>query len=204
MAEKSLGVAVDGLMHRADVAGDRLYLRPAQESDRAFLRTVFESTRIDEFVQAGLSADRIAVLLVEQFSMQDKYYRAHYPHCRFDVVMLGEHAIGRLYHDWRGSEVRMIDIALLPAHRGAGVGTRLVQAIVSQAAACAMPVVLYVEMNNPVRALYRRCGFEQTGENGIYLQMTRPAAPFDRANVRPVPGLAIEGAQAASSTDIRQ
>jgi ribosomal protein S18 acetylase RimI-like enzyme len=204
MAEKRLGGVVNGVMHRADAGGDLLYLQPAQESDRVFLRTVFESTRIDEFAQAGLSADRIAALLVEQFSMQDRYYRAHYPHCRFDVVMLGEHAIGRLYHDWQGSEVRVIDIALLPAHRGAGIGTRLVQAIVSLAAARAMSVVLYVEMNNPVRALYGRCGFEQTGENGIYLQMTRPAVPFDRANVRPVPGLATEGKQAASSTDIRQ
>jgi ribosomal protein S18 acetylase RimI-like enzyme len=92
--------------------------------------------------------------------------------------MSGEVAIGRLYHDWHGDEARLIDIALLPAYRGAGIGTRLLHAFVAQAVAGAMPIVLYVEMNNPVQALYRRLGFESVGENGVYLKMRRPAAAF--------------------------
>ena len=174
----------------ATTGSEHLRLRPASESDIAFLRTVFESTRAQEFAQTGWSAERITALLADQFSMQHAYYRRHYPRGQFDVVMLGETAIGRLYHDWQSADARLIDIALMPAYRRAGIGGRLVRAFVAHAAARAMAVLLYVEMDNPVRELYCRLGFETVGENGVYLQMRRPAAPFIDENVVPVPGLA--------------
>lgn len=172
--------------------GDGLQLRPVLDSDREFLFSVFESTRAEEFARSGLGAERIAALLAEQFSMQDKYYRSHYPNACFDVIVLDGHRAGRLYHDWRGNEARLIDIALLPAYRGAGVGTRLMEAFVAHAAARAMPIVLYVETDNPVQALYRRLGFETVGENGVYLQMRRPNAAFDGARGIPVQALAFD------------
>lgn len=171
--------AFDAQCTRIESAGSSVRLRAACETDRAFLLAVFESTRAPEFAQLGWDGERISTLLAEQFAMQDAYYRQHYPHGRFDVIMSGEVAIGRLYHDWHGNEVRLIDIALLPAYRGAGIGTRLLHAFVAQAAAGAMPIVLYVEMNNPVQALYGRFGFESVGENGVYLKMRRPAAAFE-------------------------
>lgn len=170
--------ALDAPCPRIESAGSSVRLRAACESDHAFLLAVFESTRAYEFAQLGWDGERISALLAEQFAMQDAYYRQHYCHGRFDVIMSGEVAIGRLYHDWHGDEARLIDIALLPAYRGAGIGTRLLYAFVAQAAAGAMPIVLYVEMNNPVQALYRRLGFESVVENGVYLKMRRPAAAF--------------------------
>ncbi|MDG0025137.1 GNAT family N-acetyltransferase [Trinickia sp. Y13] len=180
--------AFDAQCARIESAGSSVRLRAASESDRAFLLAVFESTRAYEFAQSGWDRERISTLLAEQFAMQDAYYRQHYRHARFDVIMSREVAIGRLYHDWHGDEARLIDIALLPAYRGAGIGTRLLHAFVAQAVARAMPIVLYVEMNNPVQALYRRLGFESIGENGVYLKMRRPAAAFEDES-----GVTIEG-----------
>ncbi|MGN6315468.1 GNAT family N-acetyltransferase [Trinickia sp.] len=190
--------SIDGALaiaQRSVKDAGHLHVRPADERDRAFLYAVFESTRAQEFAQVGWSAEQITALLSDQFSMQDTYYRQHYPRCRFDVIMLGENPIGRLYHHWGRGEARLVDIALLPVHRGSGIGTRLMRAFVAQAAAREVPVVLYVEMNNPVRALYRRLGFEPTGENGIYVQMRRPVMPFDGADVTDVEGLAREEAR---------
>ena len=169
-------------------------LRASTPADRDFLMGVFESTRIDEFRAAGLDVQASRDLLAQQFSMQDAYYRRHYPNGRFDIVLAADQAIGRLYHDWHSdsSEARVIDIALLPAWRGAGIGTRIMTAVVAEAARRSMAVRLYVEFENPVRALYRRLGFEGVGENGVYEQMRRAAAPFDDADIEPLAGLAAD------------
>ncbi|WP_460903092.1 GNAT family N-acetyltransferase [Paraburkholderia jirisanensis] len=159
-------------------------------SDRDFLLRVFESTRTAEFVAAGFDTDTIRGLLAKQFTMQDEYYRRHYPQGRFDIVLDGERQIGRLYHDWHGnSEVRVIDIALLPEYRGAGIGARLMKTVVAEAAHRTLAVSLYVERDNPVRGFYRRLGFAAIGENGVYEQMRREAIPFDDREFEPVAGL---------------
>ncbi|WP_206951256.1 GNAT family N-acetyltransferase [Trinickia acidisoli] len=187
-----IGANAESGQRCADDASGCLCLRPANDSDRAFLYGVFESTRAEEFAKTGWGPERVAALLAEQFSMQDTYYRRHYPHGRFDVIMLGETAVGRLYHDWHGSEARLIDIALLPVHRGAGLGTRLLRAFVAQAVSRGLSIVLYVEVDNRVQALYRRLGFETIGESGVYLQMRRPAVPLVDECVTPVNGLALD------------
>lgn len=188
------GVDFDSVWHGEGIDGD-LELRPATASDRTFLQAVFESTRAQEFAQTGWTEERIAALLSSQFSTQDAYYRRHYRYGRFDVILLSGTAIGRLYHDWHGSEARLIDIALLPEYRGAGIGERLVRAFVARAAERRMRAVLYVETNNPVQALYRRLGFETVGENGVYLQMRRPAVEYVSESAMPVAGLAPDGSE---------
>lgn len=121
--------------------------------------------------------------------MQDAYCRRHYPHGRFDIVLSAQTAIGRVYHDWSGEEARVIDIALLPAYRGAGIGTRLIHAILAQAARRGIALELYVEFDNPVSALYRRLGFECAGESGVYQKMRRAAAQFDDRDTAVIGGL---------------
>lgn len=159
---------------RRDIA-----LRASVEADRHFLQRVFESTREEEFRSGGFDEPTLRVLLASQFSAQDAYYRRHYPRGRFDVVFAGHVPVGRFYHDWDGAEARIIDIALMPACRGSGIGTALMYAAVADAARRGMCAILYVESGNPVQALYRRLGFEQVGENGVYALMHREPAPFD-------------------------
>jgi len=169
---------------------DDIALRAATDADMDFLRDVFSSTRMQEFISAGMSVEQAEALLVSQFSIQHAYYRQHYPHGRFDIIMQGTSDIGRLYHDWHGDTVQLIDIALLPAYRGAGIGTRLLRAIVSEAAGKRMPMRLYVEFDNPVRKLYRTLGFVPVGENGVYELMRRDVMSFDDDEARaPVKGL---------------
>lgn len=169
---------------------DDIALRAAADADMNFLRDVFSSTRMQEFVSAGMPVEQVEALLVGQFSIQHAYYCQHYPHGRFDIIMQGTSNIGRLYHDWHGDAVQLIDIALLPAYRGAGIGTRLMRAIVAEAARKRMPMRLYVEFENPVRKLYRALGFVPAGENGVYELMCRDVMPFDDGGAwAPVKGL---------------
>ncbi|HTI17364.1 MAG TPA: GNAT family N-acetyltransferase [Trinickia sp.] len=179
------------LPSRVEASQTGISLRASTLADRDFLMGVFESTRIDEFRASGLDEQTIRDLLAHQFSMQDTYYRRHYPNARFDVVLNGERAIGRLYHEWNSNsgEALIIDISLLSAYRGAGIGTRLMKAVVAEAARREMAVRIQTEFNNPARALYRRLGFERIGDNGVYEQLRRAAAPFANEEVTPVAGL---------------
>lgn len=182
------GMPVSGATVAADPSA-AVSLRVSTNADREFLKAVFFSTRVDEFAASGLSVTEIDALLAHQFDMQDSYYRRHYPAGRFDVVMAGELPVGRLYHDWkRGRGLNVIDIALLPAFRGAGIGTRLMRALVARAAQAGLAVNLYVEVNNPVQSLYRRMGFVKCGENGIYESLRREATPFG-SPAETLPGL---------------
>jgi ribosomal protein S18 acetylase RimI-like enzyme len=59
-----------------------------------------------------------------------------------------------------------MDIALLPAYRGQGIGTRLLDALLAQAQGA--PVTLHVEPLNPAQRLYRRLGFRLLEDRGVY------------------------------------
>lgn len=190
----SIGSPITASANSVDGSHGNVCLRAAMEADRCFLHAVYASTRTAEFLDAGWGAHEVHTLLAGQFTTQDTYYHRHYPHGRFDVVQVGETPVGRLYHDWSGSDARVIDIALLPAYRGAGIGTRLMRALVAEAARREMPMCLYVEFHNPVRALYRRLGFVAIGENGVYEQMRRAAEPFDEASAVPLAGLEASAA----------
>ncbi|WP_233836204.1 GNAT family N-acetyltransferase [Paraburkholderia sp. ZP32-5] len=159
-------------------------LHAANDTDEAFLADVFISTRWDEFSRTGWEPQRIEAFLRQQFQFQHTYYHEHYPHACFDVVLAGAEPVGRLYHAWRppqiGDEVRIIDIALLPAWRGKGIGTQLLHALIADAVREQLPVSLNVETDNPAQALYRRLGFvKQSGGSGVYDLMRRECAPFD-------------------------
>jgi len=82
-----------------------------------------------------------------------------------------------LYVERRAALMRIIDIALLPQFRGAGVGTRLLRDLLEEAAAQGATVALHVECHNPARRLYERLGFElctddaDTGADAVYVAM---------------------------------
>lgn len=52
------------------------------------------------------------------------------------------------------------EIALLPEAQGRGIGTQLLQGVLSAAGRRGVPVQLSVFVNNPAQALYARLGFE--------------------------------------------
>jgi ribosomal protein S18 acetylase RimI-like enzyme len=177
-------------------------LRASTAADSRFLASVFSSTRADEFASAGLPAEAITALLAQQFELQNTYYRRHYVGARFDIVTQAGADLGRLYHDWSPRELRIIDIALLPQYRGHGIGTTIMHDLLAEADRHGLAVSLYVEQENPVRALYRRLGFVKAGENGIYELMRREAFVAADAVQAPAPQLGGSTARSDASGTI--
>jgi ribosomal protein S18 acetylase RimI-like enzyme len=144
-------------------------LRPAAPADAELLLGIYASTREEELAPLGWSEAQRDAFLRFQFTAQDRYYRSRFPAAAYDVVLAGGRPAGRLYVDRRADEIRVLDLALLAEHRGAGIGTALLRALQEEAAAADLPLTLHVEQSNPAMRLYRRLGFEPVEERIPYL-----------------------------------
>jgi ribosomal protein S18 acetylase RimI-like enzyme len=67
-----------------------------------------------------------------------------------------------------------LSIAVLPAFRGAGIGTQLLALLIADADARREAVSLSVTESNPARRLYARFGFVETARSGDSVLMVRP------------------------------
>ncbi len=151
-------------------------LRPIREEDREHLFRVYASTREEELAQVDWSPEQKEAFLRMQFEAQHAYYQEYYAGAAFQVVELGGEPVGRLYLARWEEEHRIVDIAILPGHRGRGLGTGLLREIIAEADRAGKPASIHVEMNNPARRLYDRLGFVPAGEHGVYVLMRRPVA----------------------------
>jgi ribosomal protein S18 acetylase RimI-like enzyme len=152
-------------------------LRPAGRDDAELLYRVYASTRETELAGVPWDAAAREAFLRLQFTAQDRHYRARFPDARYDLVVRGEEVLGRLYLDRGGQAWQVLDLSLLPQHRGKGIGGRLLAAVLAEAGAAGRPVRLHVERSNPAQRLYARLGFRLIADEGVYLLLESKAGP---------------------------
>lgn len=144
------------------------HLRPrladpaASAADEAFLFALYVTTRAEEMALVEWSAAQQDQFLRSQFSAQEQAYLNDYPGCVDQVIEVDGQPAGRLL-TWRTENALcLLDIALLPAFRGQGIGTELVRGVMAQGEQEAILVWLYVFFNNPrAERLYQRLGFQR-------------------------------------------
>lgn len=156
---------------RLEMTEKPIALRPIRDDDRDFLNALYASTREDEMKLLEWSEEEKRRFLAMQFDAQHKFYMEHFGQAQFDLIVRGGEPIGRLYVDRREDEIRLIDIALLPEFRGRGIGGRLLKNLLDEGAEAGKPVRIHVERFNPALRLYRRLGFKQIGDTGVYFLM---------------------------------
>ena len=146
-------------------------LRPITPEDDSFLARLFASTRAEELAITGWNDEEKAAFCLMQFDAQSAHYRQHYADASFDIIERDGVAAGRLLV-WRsGKEILIVDIALLPEHRGAGIGTKFLRELQAEAKAAGKPLTIHVERFNPALRLYERLGFKIVEEQEVYLLM---------------------------------
>ena len=146
-------------------------LRPARPGDAEVLYQIYASTREEELAAVPWDAATKEAFLRMQFAAQDTEYHAKFPGACYALIVAGEQVLGRMYLH-RGQKIwELLDIALLPGHRGQGIGTRLLTGLLAEARAAAKPVRIYVERFNPARHLYDRLGFREIADRGVYQLM---------------------------------
>ncbi len=142
--------------------------RARREGDEEFLYRLYASTRADEMKVVPWTDEQKEQFLRMQFRAQTVYYDEQYDTKEFFVIEQEGRPIGRLYLDQQPEDVRIVDIALLPEMRGAGLGTILLREILDQAARTGRAVTIHVEHYNPAIRLYERLGFHHVDTNGVY------------------------------------
>jgi GNAT superfamily N-acetyltransferase len=146
-------------------------LRSATDGDLAFMRGVYGSTREEELEVTGWSREQKDAFLDHQFGAQTQYYREQRSGAEWQIIVIEGQDAGRLVVDRRASEHRIVDIALLPAFRGRGVGGDILRELQRKAADKGCVLSIHVEQNNPARTLYDRLGFLPAGEPGEVYQL---------------------------------
>ena len=138
---------------------------------------MYASTREDELADVPWAEGGFDAFIRMQFDAQDAAWREARPAMAMSVIEVGGEPAGRLYVDTEPGETRIVDIALLPAFRGRGIGSGLIGEVIARAEERGATVTIHVERQNPARSLYERLGFEQISTTGVYdLLERRPQA----------------------------
>jgi GNAT superfamily N-acetyltransferase len=89
------------------------------------------------------------------------------------IILLNGRAIGRMLVDRTESPMVLRDIALLGEYRNAGIGSRLIQELMTEAAAAGKAIRLHVVSTSPAVRLYERLGFRTSNNEAgtAYLEM---------------------------------
>jgi GNAT superfamily N-acetyltransferase len=151
-----------------------LTLREATAEDESFLFRVYADSRREELARVRWTDEQRHAFLAGQFAAQYRYYRENYDDATYQIVLADGQPIGRLFVARWPEEIRIMDIALLAERRGAGVGTRVMRDLCDEADGIGVPIGVHVERENPARQLYRRLGFEEREDRGVYLYLVRP------------------------------
>jgi len=176
---EELTLAVDRNAHSLpsvdeDGMSPQITFRSITAADEEFLYQVYASTRAEELAQVAWSVEQKESFLRMQFRAQQQYYQSTFSGAQFEIICQQGEPAGRLYVARLAGEIRIIDIALLPQHRGRGIGSRLSNELLDEARLAGKPVRIHVERFNPALRLYERLGFHAIEDKGIYLLLERP------------------------------
>ena len=152
-------------------------LREVTSDDYPFLRALYRDVRQQELSVTGWPQQSIDAFCDSQFGLQDHHYRTYFPNARYYLIELEQKPIGRIYLNNDPESLWLMEISLISALRGRGLGTLLMQWLTDMADTSERPMLLHVEPNNPARHMYERSGFVAQELEGAYLKMERGPQP---------------------------
>ncbi|MCZ9881461.1 GNAT family N-acetyltransferase [Arthrobacter sp. B2a2-09] len=144
-----------------------LQFRTPEERDAGFL--------LDLFSSAAPGRDFLPPPLLEmQQQAQHQQWSELWGGNGNVVVEFDGVPAGRIWTAWGTRDVRLVDIALLPEFRGAGLGGRLLGNVCEAADVAGMDVRLAVARDNiAALALYQRSGFVMEEAGAVFLSLRR-------------------------------
>jgi ribosomal protein S18 acetylase RimI-like enzyme len=129
-----------------------------EEEDWLF--RIYASSREFDADVTSRHLDSQRTLLEHEFNSRQRSYPIDFPGVVFFLLHLHTSPVGRLYVQITPRVVFIVDLVLLPTHRGSGHGTALLADLTAWAHRRGLPVRLHVARHNTrAAALYERLGF---------------------------------------------
>ena len=151
-------------------------LRPELKKDDVFIESVYRCTREAELNVTNWTAQQKNTFVLMQSMAQASEYKTKFPGADFHVIMFNERSAGRFYTWENDTEIRLIDITILPQFRGKGIATALLKGLIKRSDKVQKKISLHVDPINPALQLYQRLGFIHVKNNGRHFYMERNPA----------------------------
>ena len=147
-------------------------LRPVTPDDDDFLLSVYASSRADELAQVEWAPGQKESFVRWQFDLQRREYETRYPDARYQVILVDDQPVGRIWIGEDEVQIRLLDIALMEQFQNRGVGTVLLKQLIAEAIAKnkVLRHTVFV-LNNNAHRFYERLGFVTIEDLGGYKHM---------------------------------
>ncbi|MDQ6804010.1 MAG: GNAT family N-acetyltransferase [Actinomycetota bacterium] len=149
-------------------------------ADAELLFSVYAATREPELRMLGWPEAQTDAFIRMQFDAQTRHYRSFYPSASYSVIEVGGQSAGRLIVDRSDGEIRIVDLALLPEFRHAGVGRAVVERICEEADAHRLTIKCHVEQSNAARLFWEQLGLVASRVDGAHIAMERACVTSPR------------------------
>ena len=145
-------------------------LRPAAAADSEFCFQLHKAA-MGEYVTAIWGWDE---------QRQREFHARGFTPGYWQIITVDGTDAGILIVDYRPAEIYLARIEIHPDYQGLGIGTRLISALIEEAAQRGQDLVLDVlTVNDRAQALYQRLGMKEVGRHGdskirITMRSARP------------------------------
>lgn len=143
-------------------------LHAATSDDDEFLRELYFDVRREEFAVAGLPEAQIAMILDMQFRARRESYSRENPDMTSRIIKVDSLPVGSILTKINPEGMHLIDISLLGAMRGKGIGAAVVNRLKTESDRITLNVFVG---NENARRLYERLGFIAVGGDSAYIFM---------------------------------
>ena len=140
--------------------------RPMTDDDSMLLFELYASSRADELTRTGWATPQQRSFFRMQAQTQERYFLRHFDHLDRRTVCINGFSAGRLLVDRPGQALTLVDLALLPAFRGRGVGSLLIRCLLDEASQHELPVHLELAKSSSTLATCERLGFRFADDLG--------------------------------------
>ena len=140
--------------------------RPMTDDDSMLLFELYASSRADELSRSGWATPQQRSFFRMQAQNQERYFLRHHDHLDRRTICINGFSAGRLLVDRPDHAVTIVDLALLPAFRGRGVGSLLIRCLLEEAAEADLPVHVEMPKDSPSVATFMRLGFRSSDDLG--------------------------------------